>query len=40
VTTWDTANVYSNGESERLIAKAMKQVCLILTFALEISKTF
>jgi aryl-alcohol dehydrogenase-like predicted oxidoreductase len=26
VTTWDTANVYSNGESERIIAKAIKQV--------------
>jgi aryl-alcohol dehydrogenase-like predicted oxidoreductase len=27
VTTWDTANVYSNGESERIIAKAIKQAC-------------
>jgi aryl-alcohol dehydrogenase-like predicted oxidoreductase len=26
VTTWDTANVYSNGESERIIAKAIKKV--------------
>jgi aryl-alcohol dehydrogenase-like predicted oxidoreductase len=26
VTTWDTANVYSNGDSERLIGKAMKEV--------------
>jgi aryl-alcohol dehydrogenase-like predicted oxidoreductase len=26
VTTWDTANVYSNGESERIIGKALKQV--------------
>jgi len=25
VTTWDTANVYSNGESERVIAKAIKK---------------
>jgi len=25
VTTWDTANVYSNGESERIIGKALKQ---------------
>jgi predicted oxidoreductase len=28
ITTWDTANVYSNGDSERIIAKAIKQVCL------------
>lgn len=26
--TWDTANVYSNGESERLIAKAVKKYSL------------
>jgi diketogulonate reductase-like aldo/keto reductase len=26
VTTWDTANAYSNGESERIIAKAIKKV--------------
>lgn len=26
VSTWDTANMYSNGESERIIAKAIKQV--------------
>lgn len=26
--TWDTANVYSNGESERLIAKAIKKYTL------------
>jgi aryl-alcohol dehydrogenase-like predicted oxidoreductase len=26
VTTWDTANTYSNGESERIIGKAIKQV--------------
>jgi aryl-alcohol dehydrogenase-like predicted oxidoreductase len=26
VTTWDTANVYSNGESERIIGKAIKEV--------------
>lgn len=26
--TWDTANVYSNGESERLIAKAIKKYSL------------
>ncbi|EJT99148.1 Aldo/keto reductase [Dacryopinax primogenitus] len=25
VTTWDTANLYSNGESERIIAKALKK---------------
>ena len=25
VTTWDTANTYSNGESERIIGKALKQ---------------
>jgi aryl-alcohol dehydrogenase-like predicted oxidoreductase len=25
ITTWDTANVYSNGESERIIAKAIKK---------------
>ncbi|KZO92137.1 Aldo/keto reductase [Calocera viscosa TUFC12733] len=25
VTTWDTANIYSNGESERIIAKALKK---------------
>jgi len=25
ITTWDTANVYSNGESERVIAKAIKK---------------
>jgi aryl-alcohol dehydrogenase-like predicted oxidoreductase len=26
ITTWDTANVYSNGESERIIGKALKEV--------------
>lgn len=26
--TWDTANVYSNGESERLIAKAVKKYAI------------
>jgi len=25
VTSWDTANIYSNGESERIIAKALKK---------------
>ncbi|KAL3469082.1 NADP-dependent oxidoreductase domain-containing protein [Aspergillus californicus] len=28
VTTWDTANVYSNGDSERVIAQAIKQYSL------------
>jgi hypothetical protein len=35
VTTWDTANVYSNGESERVIAKAIKQVSNFLKNFLE-----
>lgn len=26
VTTWDTANTYSNGESEKIIGKALNQV--------------
>lgn len=29
INTIDTANIYSNGESERLIAKFIKKVCLI-----------
>jgi aryl-alcohol dehydrogenase-like predicted oxidoreductase len=29
INTIDTANIYSNGESERLIAKFLKKVCLI-----------
>jgi aryl-alcohol dehydrogenase-like predicted oxidoreductase len=28
INTIDTANIYSNGESERLIAKFLKKVCL------------
>jgi len=28
VNTIDTANMYSNGESERIIAKFIKKVCL------------
>ena len=28
INTIDTANIYSNGESERLIAKFIKKVCL------------
>jgi hypothetical protein len=36
VTTWDTANAYSNGESERVIAKAIKKVsCQWLVVVLE-----
>ncbi|KAG6821285.1 ammonium transporter Amt2 [Tricholoma furcatifolium] len=30
INTIDTANIYSNGESERIIGKWIKQVCLIL----------
>lgn len=30
ITTIDTANVYSNGESERIIGKWIKQVCGII----------
>jgi aryl-alcohol dehydrogenase-like predicted oxidoreductase len=26
INTWDTANVYSNGDSERIIGKAIKQL--------------
>jgi aryl-alcohol dehydrogenase-like predicted oxidoreductase len=29
VTTWDTANMYSQGESERIIGKAIKQVNIL-----------
>jgi aryl-alcohol dehydrogenase-like predicted oxidoreductase len=29
INTIDTANIYSNGESERLVAKFIKKVCLI-----------
>lgn len=29
VTTFDTANMYSNGESERLIGKFIQKVCKI-----------
>jgi aryl-alcohol dehydrogenase-like predicted oxidoreductase len=29
ITTWDTANLYSNGESERIIGKALKEVSQI-----------
>lgn len=28
VTTFDTANMYSNGESERLIGRFMQKVCI------------
>jgi aryl-alcohol dehydrogenase-like predicted oxidoreductase len=31
MTTWDTANVYSNGYSERIIGNAMHKVCLDLS---------
>jgi aryl-alcohol dehydrogenase-like predicted oxidoreductase len=36
VNTWDTANVYSDGESERIIAKAIKQA----RASLPVSPTF
>jgi hypothetical protein len=34
VRTWDTANMYSNGESEVLIGKAIKKVrrCMLLSW--------
>jgi predicted oxidoreductase len=40
ITTWDTANIYSNGESERIIGKALKQVIMHDTFRISVLKMF
>jgi len=40
VTTWDTANIYSNGESERIIAKALKKYNIPRSKVLILTKCF